>query len=298
MAIKHINTVSEFNNLVGVNTLHPLITVIDFSQIKPIRLEGMFTMSLYAITIKGKSCGQIKYGRSNYDYQEDSMVFFAPNQIIGIESSEMEADSQGAGLFFHPDLLRGTHQSCMLKDYHYFSYDVNEALHLSVIERESIREIFEKIRTEIERPIDKHTKSIVASSLEVLMNYCQRFYDRQFVTRDVLNKDILTRFEALLNDYFNLNIQQSEGLPTVKFCAKKLALSPNYMGDLIKRETGRSAQEHIQSLIIERAKLELSTSQKSVTEVAYSLGFEYPQYFFRQFKKHTGMTPNEYRTIN
>ncbi|OON94603.1 MAG: transcriptional regulator [Epulopiscium sp. Nele67-Bin001] len=296
--ITHISTISEFNNIFGAKTLNPLISVVDFSAIEMPSFEGHFTTSFYSVSIKSCGCGELRYGRNRYDYQEDTMLFFAPNQLIGIEEGETQSENRSVGLFFHPDLLRGTHLSSKMKDYHYFSYDVNEALHLSTDERESIRETFEKLSVELARPIDKHTKSILASALELLLNYCQRFYDRQFITREVLNQDMLTRFEAILNDYFNSGVQQSEGLPTVKYCAEKLSLSPNYMSDMIRRETGCSAQEHIQTLIIERAKMQLTTTKKSVAEIAYSLGFEYPQYFSRQFKKRTGMTPNEYRTMN
>lgn len=298
MAITHINSISEFNNIFGVKTLNPLISVVDFSAIEMPRFEGHFTTSFYVLSIKSCGCGELRYGRNRYDYQEDTMLFFAPNQLVGIEEGESQGENRSIGLFFHPDLLRGTYLSSKMRDYHYFSYDVNEALHLSSDERESIREAFAKLSIELARPIDKHTKSILASALELLLNYCQRFYDRQFITREVLNQDMLTRFEAILNDYFSSGIQQSEGLPTVKYCAEKLSLSPNYMSDVIRRETGRSAQEHIQTLIIERAKTELIASRKSIAEIAYSLGFEYPGYFSRQFKKRTGMTPNEYRTMN
>ncbi len=298
MSITHINSISEFNNIFGVKTLNPQISVIDFSEVDMPRFEGHFTTSFYSISIKSCGCGEIRYGRNRYDYQEDTMLFFAPNQIIGIEQDEVYSENKSIGIFFHPDILRGTHLSSKMRDYHYFSYDTNEALHLSADERTRIGETFEKISEEIMRPIDKHTKSIIASVLELLLNYCQRFYDRQFIVREVMNQDILTRFEALLNDYFTSGIQHKEGLPTVKYCAEKLSLTPNYMGDVIRRETGRSAQEHIQTFLIECAKVELSTSSKSVNEIAYSLGFEYPAYFSRQFKKRTGFTPNEYRAIS
>lgn len=298
MAITHINSITEFNNIFGVKTLHPLISVINFSTVDAPKFAGQFTTSFFTVSLKKCGCGELRYGRNRYDYQEDTMLFLAPNQIIGVEEGEVSSENQSVGLFFHPDLLRGTYLGSIIKSYHFFNYDVNEALHLSVDEQTSIKESFNKLTSEIERPIDKHTKGITTSALELLLNYCQRFYDRQFITRDVLNKDILTRFESLLNNYFTTDTQQNEGLPTVKYFADKLSLSPNYMGDLIKRETGRSAQEHIQALIIERAKVELSTSTKNIREIAFGLGFEYPQYFSRQFKKQTGMTPNEYRTMN
>ena len=183
-----------------------------------------------------------------------------------------------------------------ISQHHYFDYNVNEALHLSHRERKTVLDNFNKIFEEISFPFDKHiVAKIIVSSIELLFGYCQRFYDRQSITREVLNKDIITRFESILNEYYNQNLQNNLGTPTVKYIAGELHLSPNYMSDLIKKETGRSAIEHIKYMVFERAKIELTTTQKSVSEIAYALGFEYSQYFFRQFKKQTGMTPNEYR---
>ena len=237
--------------------------------------------------LKDGYCGELKYGRNKYDYQEESMVFFAPNQVIGVDDSSAADENKGFGLFFHPDLLRGTALSSAIKSYNFFSYEVSEALHLSSEERRTIGDCLDKISVEI-----------LVFTIELLLGYCQRFYDRQFITRENLNHDILSKFEILLDGYFDRGEAADNGLPTVKYCADKLNLSSGYFSDLIKKETGRSAQDHIQNLIIERAKLELTATSKSVSEVAYSLGFEYPQYFSRQFKKRTGLTPNEYRNMS
>ena len=296
--IINIATISQMNRLMGVEAMHPLISVVDFSEIAPIAESALFTSGFYSVMIKDSYCGELKYGRNKYDYQEETMVFFAPNQVIGVDGNSKSEDSKGLGLFFHPDLLRGTALASAIKGYNFFSYEVSEALHLSLAERRTIGDCLDKISAEVSRPIDKHSKQIIVFTIELLLGYCQRFYDRQFITRENLNHDILSKFETILDGYFSRGKAAENGLPTVKYCADKLNLSSGYFSDLIKKETGRSAQEHIQNLIIERAKVELTTTSKSISEIAYSLGFEYPQYFSRQFKKRTGVTPNEYRTIS
>ncbi len=294
--IIHLDTISELNKILGLETHHPLITVVDFSKISVQFDECLISTNLYSIMVKDSCQGIIKYGRNRYDYQEETMIFFGPRQIIGVEGTS-NGDSKGLGIYFHPDILRGTPLASNIKSYNFFSYQVSEALHLSSEERRIIGDCTEKIEGEIARPIDKHSRRIIVSNIELLLGYCERFYDRQFITRESINHDILSKFESILEEYFNSDIACISGLPTVKYCAEKLNLSPNYFSDLIKRETGLSAQEHIQEQIIERAKIELTTSSRSVAEIAHSLGFEYPQYFSRQFKKRTGVTPNKYRTV-
>ncbi len=293
--IVNIQTISELNKMLGHETHNPLITILDFAKVKAPLHECTMTTNFYAILAKDACHAELKYGRNRYDYQEETMIFLAPRQVIGIESVPTNTESKGLGLFFHPDLLRGTSLAAAIKNYNFFSYEVNEALHLSSEERATIGDCIEKISKEIIRPIDKHSKRIIVSNIELLLGYCERFYDRQFITREILNHDTITKFESVLEQYFNDKMPSQQGLPTVKYFADKLHLSPNYMSDVIKRETGRSAQEHIQILIMERAKTALSLSSASVAEIAYSLGFEYPQYFSRQFKKRVGKTPNEYR---
>ena len=296
--IYKFNTIDEYNKVMGVETLHPLITVVDFSKSHFVGdyPEG-HSFGYYTIFLKDALCGDIKYGRNYYDYQEGTLVFLAPHQIIRIEN-RLPHTPKGWALMFHPDLIRGTNLARAMKDYTFFSYEVFEALHLSEQERAIILECFQNIISELNHGIDKHSQRLIVSNLELFLNYCTRFYDRQFITRSHVNSDILSRFETLLNDYFKSDLPQTAGLPTVKYCADKLHLSPNYLGDLLKKETGKSAQEHVQLKLIETAKEKMYEKDKSVSQIAYELGFEYPQYFSRLFKKRTGMTPNEYRAAN
>ena len=292
--IVKLNTIQEYNMVMGVETLHPLVSVVDFSTLKSLK-HGRKNFGLYCIFLKQLKCGELSYGRSTYDYQEGTLVFVAPSQVAGIDHDGETLNPQGKVLAFHPDLLRGTSLGRKMKDYSFFSYEANEALHMSERERQIILNCFVEIQEELERAIDKHSKDIIASTIELLLNHCQRFYDRQFITRENINKDILVRFENLLSDYFESDQPQTVGLPSVQYVADRLHLSPNYFGDLIKKETGKSAQESIQLFVIEKAKERLYDENKTVSEVAYELGFKYPHHLSRLFKKVVGMTPNEYR---
>ncbi len=295
--IVKLNTVAACNQLRGVPTLHPLVTVIDLSKTKPMPAQ-VFNFGLYAVYLKELQCGELKYGRKNYDYQEGTLVFIAPGQVLGVHPTTTTFEPKGWALIFHPDLLKGTPLGKRMQDYSFFSYDVNEALHLSEKERQIVIDCFLKIDYELYQSIDRHSKTLIASNIELFLNYCTRFYDRQFITRDNSHKGILEHFEALLNNYFSSGKQGDIGLPSVAYCANELNLSANYFGDLIKKETGQSAQEYIQSKIIDVAKEKIFDSSKSVSEVAYNLGFKYPQHFSRLFKQRVGMTPNEYRNLN
>ena len=292
--IVKLNTVQEYNMAMGVETLHPLVSVVDFSTLKSLKHRRK-NFSFYCFFLKQLKCGELSYGRSTYDYQEGTLVFVAPGQVAGIDDDGETLNPQGWVLAFHPDLLRGTSLGRKMKDYSFFSYEANEALHMSERERQIIFNCFIEIQEELERAIDKHSKDIIASTIELLLNHCQRFYDRQFITRENINKDILVRFENLLSDYFESDQPQTVGLPSVQYAADRLHLSPNYFGDLIKKETGKSAQESIQLFVIEKAKERLYDENKTVSEVAYELGFKYPHHLSRLFKKVVGMTPNEYR---
>lgn len=245
--------------------------------------------------LKDIECGSLLYGRSTYDYQEGSLVFVAPGQVAGLDDGGVTQNPKGWVLMFHPDLLYGTPLARRIKDYSFFSYNSNEALHMSERERQIILNCFQEIREELEHAVDKHTKQIIAANIEVLLNHCVRFYDRQFVTREVPNHNLLSRFEDIMTAYFNSDKPQTIGLPSVQFCAEQLHLSSNYFGDLIKKETGKSAQEYIQLMTIERAKELLIGSDKSISEIAYELGFKYPHHFSRMFKKIVKITPNEYK---
>lgn len=296
--IQRFNTVDEYNKVMGIETRHPLVTVIDFSKTTYSQEypEG-HSYGYYTIFLKENKVCDIKYGRNYYDYQEGTLVFLSPGQVVKIENRQPH-QPQGWALMFHPDLIRGTALGKAMNEYTFFSYDVFEALHLSEQERRTVIECFRNIETELNHSIDNHSGRLIVSNIELFLNYCTRFYERQFITRKHINSDVLSRFENLLNDYFTSGLPQKQGLPSVKYCAGELHLSANYLGDLIKKETGRSAQEHVQLQLIEIAKEKMFEKQKSISEIAYELGFEYPQYFSRLFKKRVGVSPNEYRNMN
>ena len=294
--IMKIDTIQQYNDYFGVETLHPLVSVIEGSRGKPLYYCRKL-YNVYAILLKDTICGQLKYGQSAYDYQRGAMLFIAPGQVMGSEDDGLLHQPEGWILAFHPELLRGTPLARMMKEYSYFSYNANEALHLSEQERKTVIECMEKIRTELQYPIDKHSKGLIARNIELLLDYCMRFYERQFITRSAANKDILMKFEALIDDYFQSDKPQTEGLPSVKYFADKVFLSSNYFGDLVKKETGKTAQEYIQNKIIDLAKEMIIGSGKTVSQIAYELGYQYSQHFNRVFKKNVGYTPSEYRHL-
>ena len=295
--IVKITSVAQYNAMRGLTTKHPLVAVIDISKALPMPARS-FNMGLYAVGLKELNNAQLRYGRKHYDYQEGSMIFVAPGQVVGVEPGLESFTPTGWILVFHPDLVNGTSLGKRMQDYSFFSYDVNEALHLSDKERSIVIDCFSKIEYELDQNIDKHSKRLIASNIELLLNYCIRFYDRQFITRENINKGILERLEYLLQGYFSSDKPRNEGLPSVAYCAEALHLSPNYFGDLVKKETGRSAQEYIQSKVIDVAKERVFDTNKSVSEIAYELGFKYPQHFTRLFKQKVGLTPNDYRMMN
>jgi AraC-like DNA-binding protein len=295
--VKKIDTVRGYNNLLGVDTLHPLISVINFDDLPPV-VNTRMHLGIYAVFMKNIKCGDIRYGCQPYDYEDGTLIFIGPGQTYGIDSKGEAIKPSGYALVFHPDLITGTHLGKIIKDYSFFSYEVSEALHLSKKERLTIIDCFKKIVSETDQNIDKHSKTLIVSNIELLLNYCMRFYDRQFITRSNVNKDILVRFEKLLEDYFQSEKAQTLGLPSVAYCADKLHLSANYFGDLIKKETGNTALDYIQSKLIQEAKAHLFDTSKSMNDIAFQLGFKYQQHFTRLFKQKTGMTPNEYRQAN
>ena len=295
--IEHFEHVFEYNDLLGVETLHPLVSVIDLSKSRRIR-HMRHTFGFYTLFLKEVRCGNLIYGRQYYDYQEGTIVAIAPGQVAGVEDNGEEFQPKGWALVFHPDLIRGTSLGRNIRSYSFFSYEANGALHLSEQERAIVVDCLHKIRTETEHAVDKHTRRLITANIELLLDYCVRFYERQFLTRSQVNSDLLIRFETLLDAYFSSDRPQSEGLPSVKYFAEQLHLSANYFGDLIKKETGRTAQDHIQLKLIDVAKERIFDVRKSVGEIAYELGFKYPQHFTRLFKKLTGLTPKEYRTPN
>jgi len=293
--IHKFNTIQQYNDYMGVDTLHPLVSIINLSECSPI-MHSKEYFNFYGVFLKEAKCAAIHYGRGYYDYQEGTVICLAPGQVIGIEDNGEVFQPKGWALLFHPDLIYGTSLGQGIKDYKFFSYDVNEALHLSAQERELFVDCVKKISLELTHSIDKYSKKLIARNIELLLDYCERFYDRQFITRNKVNQDILARFEKVLSEYLDLVNIQEKSLPTVRYCADKLHLSPNYFGDLIKKESGKSAKEFIQLRVIDRAKEMLAGRDKTVSEVAYSLGFNYPSHFSKLFKNIVGVSPNEYRS--
>ncbi len=291
-----IDSISDYNALVGMETRHPLVTVIDPEASRPMPFEGEVTYDyrVYALFLKQTYCGDITYGRQPYDYQEGTVTSFAPGQVVRV-SLKPGLRSHVPGLLFHPDLIHGTSLGRNIGRYSFFDYSSREALHLSDEEKGIFKSCLRAISSELDRPIDRHSRQLICRNIELLLDYCLRFYDRQFITRHDANSDVLTRFELELNRYFSDNRAQREGLPTVKYFAERCFLSPNYFGDLVKKETGRSPQELIQSKIIDLAKDELMGTDKPISEIAYTLGFQYSQHFNRYFKRGVGKTPSEYR---
>lgn len=292
-----IDSVDQYNKLRGITTLHPLVSVIDLSKAE-VMPSGLFNLSLYTVYLKQIKCGEMRYGRNYYDYQEGTLIFVAPGQIIGKQPTTPNPEQKGWALIFHPDLIKGTQLGKHMQDYTFFSYDVNEALHLSDKEQQIVLELFEKIEYELNHPVDAHSRRLISSTIELFLNYCIRFYDRQFVTRDQVHRGIIERFEKVLHDYFYADKAALAGLPTVAYCAEQLNLSPNYFGDLVKKETGQSAHDYIQAKLMDVAKERIFDTHRSVSEIAYELGFKYPQHFTRLFKQRTGRTPQEYRSLN
>ncbi len=291
------NTISEYNAFNNNSTKHPLVSVVDFSKAAPRQGHHMY-FGFYTIFLKDVKCGDIVYGRNTYDYQEGTLAFMAPGQVAGINSNGETYQPKGYGLVFDADLIHGTSLGKHIGDYSFFGYQSNEALHLSERERIIVLDCFSKINYELEQSIDKHSKRLIVANIQLLLDYCVRFYDRQFITRDNVHRGILERFENLLNNYFQSEKPQTIGLPSVAYCADELNLSPNYFGDLVKKETGKTAQEYIQAKLIDMAKEKIFDESKSVSQIAYELGFKYPQHFARLFKQRVGYSPLEFRSLN
>ena len=298
--VLHLHHISEVDDFIAIKTRHPLVAVVDFSKIEDKVEEGdQIICDFYMVMFKNYSCNTIRYGRKTYDFQDGSLVCLAPKQMLTMDTAmEQRPDRLGWGLFFHPDLIRGTALGKTIKDYTFFSYETNEALHLSDKEKQTLYDIVQKIDAELSENIDRHSQTLIVSGIELLLNYCTRYYDRQFITRKAANNDVLAKAEQVLTSYFKSANLIEKGLPTVKYLAGEVHLSANYLSDLLKRETGMNAQDHIHHYLIGEAKNLLLNSNKSVSELAFTLGFEYPQYFSRLFKLKTGMTPVEYRSLN
>lgn len=295
--LRRFETINEYNAFNNHETLHPLVNVVNLSKANPRQGSQMY-FGFYTIFLKDVKCGDLVYGRHTYDYQEGTLVFIAPGQVAGVNSKGETYQPKGYALVFHPDLIYGTSLGKHIHDYTFFGYQSNEALHISERERQIVLDCFSKIEFELKQSLDKHSKTLIVNNIELFLNYCVRFYDRQFITREKVQKDILQKFESLLNHYFQSDKPQTIGLPSVAYCAEQMYLSANYFGDLIKKETGKSAQEYIQLKLMDIAKEKIFDTSKSISEIAYELGFKYPQHFTRLFKQRVGYTPNEYRTLN
>ena len=289
-----LDSVDKYNKLFGLETLHPLVSVVDLSQATTWPEHYRINYGIYALFLKDIHCGDITYGRQPYDYQEGTIVCFAPGQVAEVSMTQ-GARPKAHGVLFHPDLIRGTTLGQEIRKYSFFSYETREALHLSEEERETVMDCLRKIETELRHNIDKHSRRLITANIGLLLDYCMRFYERQFTTREASNKDIIVRFERLLDEYFDSTAPQEFGLPMVRYFAEKVCLSPNYFGDMISKQTGQTVSEHIQAKLIGRAKEMLLSSSRSMSEIAYSLGFQYPQHMSRMFKRIVGCTPNEFR---
>ena len=265
--ILKIDTIDRYNKLFGFETRHPLVGVVRFDTAES---QGNYrmTMGFYSVFLKETRGCRINYGKTGYDFDDQTVVSIAPGQTVGYTDIE-GIPTKSVGLLFHPDFIRGTSLGRKIRKYTFFSYEANEALHLSEEERTIVLDCLKKIEMELRHAIDKHSKGLIATNIELLLDYCMRFYERQFVTREDLNLDALARFERLLDDYLSEGVAAREGLPSVRYFADKICLSPNYFGDLVKKETGKSAQEYIQMTTIDRAKELRTEGGRSVSEIAY-----------------------------
>jgi len=295
----HLHTISDLFRLLKLegSPQHPLIAVVDFSKAdEHMEEETKVSADFYSVMFKNYAKNNVKYGRKLIDFQDGNLICMAPNQVIELDGEiEEKEDMLGWGLFFHPNLIRGTSLNDKMKDFNFFSYEVSESLHLSEKEKQILYDCILKIQAELQENIDMHSQAIIVSNVELLLNYCTRFYGRQFITRKMSNNAVVAQVEKILSEYFR---NDNKGLPTVKYLAEQVRLSPSYLSDLLKKETGKNAQDHIHIYLIEEAKSILLSTDKSVAEVAYALGFEYPQYFNKLFKQKTGKTPIEFRSMN
>src|ERR1700744_2631075 len=293
-----IESISDLLQLYGAGSpKHPLITVIDLGKYRTLGRgpARSYRLGFYSIFCK-KFSGVLKYCRSYYDFSEGSMMFTAPGQVTS--TSDGPRHEEGWGLFFHPDLINNSPLGLKIQQYSFFQYEANEALHVSEEEKATLAAVIENIKKEYGQNIDQHTQGLIQSNIELLLNYCSRFYDRQFYTRQKVSSDVVQQFEKLLKDYFAQETLINSGIPGVKYFASELNLSPNYLSDLLNKFTGKTTQEHIHLQLVDKAKSLLWSTGKSVSEIAYALGFEHPSHFTRLFKHKTGYAPSGYRHLN
>ena len=295
--ITQINSIDDYCQLLGTKPLHPLVNVTDFSELPRI-FHGRKIFEFYCVYYNEMDYGTVRYGRGEYGYREGTMLFVAPGQIVGVDDDGLSENPRGIVLMFHPDFIIGTSLGKRIKDFSFFSYDSNEALYMTEDEKPVVREFFNIIRKELSRAHDSHTKQIVCTEMETLFNYSNRFYDRQFYLRKTEGSNFINRITQSLEDYFNSNKPFVNGVPSVQYCAGEVCLSPNYFGDLVKKETGKTAQEFIHSFIVDKAKFHILETNMTISEIAYHLGFRYPHHLTRIFKKITGVTPYQFKRNN
>lgn len=299
--IIQIKSITEAHQIMGLPApKHPLISI-QYDKdacVTPEFVGTRFTFATYLVMFKDKRSGTMGYGRNSYDFQESTLVFMAPGQVMEVPEMEVLENSLGWSIAFHPDLIRKSHLADIMDEYSFFSYEVNEALHLSPDEQQHILEVVKQIEKEYSQPIDRHSQRLIISNLELLLNYCTRFYDRQFYTRTNFSQDFVSEFERTLKAYFKSDKPSLLGVPQVSYFGQELNMSPNYLSDMLKKETGKSAKAHINEFLVDRAKTALLNSKISVSQIAYDLGFEHSQSLSRLFKSKTGITPHEYRTLN
>ncbi len=296
----NINSISQVHEFFGMpRPKHPLISVLRLKQYLPDIDFGdtKYILNLYQVSFKSKVDGSFNYGRNTYDFQDGTLLFTAPGQALKFEAPEVP-DEEGWTLIFHPDLIRKSELGRNMDSYTFFAYDLHEALHISDEEKRKLKELVENIEKEYSQNYDKHSQKLIIANLELLLDYCTRYYDRQFLMRTNLNSDLVSGFERLLKDYYKEGQQYETGIPTVSYCSSELGYSSDYFSDLIKKETGKTAQETIQQFVIEKAKTKLLSSTDAVSQIAYDIGFEYPQHFSKLFKSKTGKSPKEYRQLN
>lgn len=289
------NTITDFHRFYHIEKpRHPLVSIVNLAELDrgPLDSEVFYRLHFYAVLCK-QFTGRLMYGKQYYDFDEGSLVFTAPHQAIA-RSPETHT-KEGWGLFFHADLLHGTELGKKIEQYSFFHYDANEALHISDTEKQVLKDCLEKIRGEYSQNFDKHTPGLIVGNVQLFLDYCDRFYDRQFITRAKVSSDVVQRFEQALNAYFADDALTDAGLPTVKYFAAKLGFSPDYLSDLLSKYTGKTTQEHIHLKLVDRAKALLWSTEKTVSEIAYLLGFEHPSHFSKLFKSKTGVAPKEFR---
>lgn len=291
-----LNTVQDFNDYQGVETLHPLVSVVHVENTEHIQ-ECVMHYGLYAIYLKENKGCKLSYGRTPYDFDEMTVTSFAPGQVVKVEPNPDVPFAKFTALVFHPDLLNRTALGRQMSRYEFFDYSSTEALHLSVQEVEVFRGVITMIEQELHRAIDKHTRELIISNIELLLNYCLRFYDRQFITREEINHSVVKRFMELLDDYISSKALR-EGLPTVAYFADKCCLSSGYFGNLVRVETGRTAKDIIADRLLAHAKQLLNDDTLTITMISERMGFDYPQHFVRFFKSHTGKTPSAFRKVS